>query len=322
MDEQMKILVTGGAGYVGGILTDLLTISPNKYDVTVYDNLLFETRYMKRVNFIYGDIRDTKKLSKIINNYDVVIWLAGMVGDGACAVNPALTTEVNLNSVKWLVNNYKGKIAFPSTCSIYGKNNDLIDEETEANPLSLYAATKLEAEKYIRDNSDNYIIFRLGTLFGLGDTYSRIRLDLVVNILSMRAALGQELTVFGGEQWRPLLHVRDAASAFVYAIDKDITGYYNLSMKNYTMRQLADEIISYIPNSSVKYIDIPFEDMRNYRVNTDKFAKHNWKPDRTVKFGVKDIYELILENRIKNTDDMVYSNAKYIEMLEKNNGSN
>jgi nucleoside-diphosphate-sugar epimerase len=146
----MKILVVGGAGYVGGHLVDLLS---GLYDVTVYDLLLFEKRFMKKVNFIFGDIRDTKKLGSIINEYDVVVWLAGMVGDGACAVNPALTTAVNYESVKWLVDNYTGKIAFPSTCSIYGINNDLIDEEAEPNPLSLYAATKLKAEQYIRDHA-------------------------------------------------------------------------------------------------------------------------------------------------------------------------
>ena len=132
-----------------------------------------------------------------------------MVGDGACQVNPKLTQDVNVNSFLWLVDNYKGKIVFPSTCSVYGVNNNLIDETAEPNPLSLYAATKLEAERYVLRRRPDALVFRLGTLFGLGDRHSRMRLDLVANILSMRAAKGDDLTVFGGEQWRPLLPDRD-----------------------------------------------------------------------------------------------------------------
>lgn len=309
----MKILVAGGAGYVGGHMVDLLS---ENHDVTVYDLLLFEGRYMKPTRFIYGDVQDTKKLGAIINDYDAVVWLAGMVGDGACAVNPALTTAVNYDSVKWLVDNYNGKIAFPSTCSIYGINNDLINEEAKPNPLSLYAATKLQAETYIREISSDYIIFRLGTLFGLGDEHSRIRLDLVANILSMRAAKGEPLTVFGGEQWRPLLHVKDASRAFAYALENNITGYYNLSYENYTIQKLAHEIAEYIPNTKIKYVDMPFEDLRNYRVDNSKFSQHGWKPKYSLKDGVKEVYNIIIEERIKNTDDMIYSNARYIKETE------
>lgn len=312
----MKILIVGGAGYVGGHMVDRLSES---HDVTVYDNLLFEARYMKPVKFIYGDVRDTKKMQKIINRYDVVVWLAGIVGDGACAVNPALTTAVNYDSVKWLVSNYKGKIAFPSTCSIYGINNELITEEADPNPLSLYAATKLQAERHIRKNTNNYIIFRLGTLFGLGDRYSRIRLDLVANILSMRAAQDKPLTVFGGDQWRPLLHVKDAAEAFVYSLENEITGYYNLSYKNYTIQNLANEIAKSIPNTKINYVDMPFEDLRNYRVDDSKFASLGWRPKYSLKDGVEEVYNIIVEERVKDPEDVVYSNAKYIKLVEENN---
>jgi len=309
----MKILVVGGAGYVGGHMVDRL--GPI-HDVTVYDNLLFESRYLKSVQFIYGDVRDTKKLSKIINNYEVVVWLAGIVGDGACAVNPSLTNHINFDSVKWLVENYRGKIAFPSTCSIYGINNNLINEEAAPNPLSLYAATKLQAEKYIRKHSDNYIIFRLGTLFGLSDEHSRIRLDLVANILSMRAAEGKPLTVFGGDQWRPLLHVKDVAEAFVYSLENEVTGYYNLSYENYRIRDLAYEIASVIPETQVNYVEMPFEDLRNYRVSSSKYAATGWCPKYSLEHGIKEIRDVIIEQRIKNTEDIMYSNVKYMQLIE------
>ena len=135
-----KILIVGGAGYIGGPLTDVLL--DDNFEVTIYDNLLYEDRYLKQANFIFGDVRDQKKLAKIINNYDSVVWLAGIVGDQACAIDTKTTQQVNFDSVKWLVDNYKGKIIFTSTCSIYGVNNDLINESAEPNPLSFYASSK------------------------------------------------------------------------------------------------------------------------------------------------------------------------------------
>jgi len=310
-----KVLIVGGAGYIGGFLTDYLCASD--YEVTVYDNLLFEKRFMKDVDFIYGDIRDRKKLENILPKYDAVVWLAGLVGDGACAVNPELTKNLNTDSVMWLVDNYEGKIIFPSTCSIYGMNDDLIDESAIPNPLSLYAATKLEAERYILRKRPDALVFRLGTLFGLGDSYSRVRLDLVVNILSKKAALGEDLTVFGGEQWRPLLHVRDVATAIEYGIRHDIDGVYNLSYKNFMIHELATEIKEIVPQCKVEYIDMKFEDLRNYRVETNKILDIGWKPMYNIRYGINQLVQLIREKRIKNTEDSVYSNAAYMGDLNE-----
>jgi len=310
-----KTLIVGGCGYIGGFLTDYLT--QNDYNVTVYDNLLFETRYLKKTNFIFGDIRDYKKLKKIVNNYDIIVWLAGLVGDGACSVNPELTKHLNVDTVKWLVDNYNGKIVFPSTCSVYGMNNNLISESAEPNPLSLYAATKLEAERYVLKNKTNSLVFRLGTLFGLGDRHSRMRLDLVSNILSMKAALGKPLTVFGGEQWRPLLHVRDVSTAILHGLDNDISGLYNLSYKNYVISDLAGEIKKQIPDCNVSYTDMKFEDLRNYRVTNDKYLSTGWIPTYSLEDGIKQIISLIKEGRIKDVADLVYSNAAYMRKLHE-----
>lgn len=310
-----NVLVVGGAGYIGGFLTDHL--NRNDYNVAVYDNLLFEDRYLKNCEFIYGDIRDTKKLSKIVDNYDCVVWLAGLVGDGACAVNQRLTKNLNVDTVKWLVDNYKGKIVFPSTCSVYGMNNDLIEEGATPNPLSLYAATKLQAEEYVLNNAKDSLVFRLGTLFGLGDRHSRMRLDLVANILSMRAAKGEKLTVFGGEQWRPLLHVRDVSTAILHGLKNNISGLYNLSYKNYKIVELAEQIQKIIPECQVEYTDMKFEDLRNYKVKNDKYLATGWKPEYTLDDGINQIMSLIEENRIKDTGDVVYSNAAFMRKLNE-----
>lgn len=309
MINKPKILIVGGAGYIGGYMTDILRSATN---VTVYDNLMYETRYLKDVDFIRGDCRDFKKLKSIINYFDVVIWLAAVVGDGACAANPFIAKDVNENTVRWLSENFKGKIIFTSTCSVYGANNQLIDEETGPNPLSVYAETKLAAEKWIQSNSDNFVIFRLGTLFGMGDDHSRIRLDLVVNILTLKAIQKKPLTVFGGNQWRPLLHVRDVTGAVLHVLEHDIKGLYNLSQCNLTIKDIALEIQSLIP-CTIEYSDIPFEDQRNYRVSNQKIVDTGWEPDYNLKIGIGVIGNTILENRIVNVDDPIYHNASYLK---------
>lgn len=311
-----KILIVGGAGYIGGFVTDLLM--ENSYnEITVYDNLMYETRYMKQVNFIYGDVLDTEKLSKIIQDYNIVIWLAAIVGDGACAVNPELTYKNNFESVKWLVDNYKGKIVFTSTCSVYGMNNDLIAEDAIPNPLSAYASTKLKAEQYIIANSNDYLIFRLGTLYGISDAFSRLRFDLVANILTLKAVRGETLNVFGGEQWRPLLHVRDVAYAIEYCLKNNIHGLYNLSECNVRISDLAGVIGNHVSNTKIESTDMKFEDLRNYKVKNDKILATGWRPKENLDAGIVEMVKIFQENRVKNFDDPVYSNVAHITQLHE-----
>ena len=176
-----KILVVGGASYIGGNLVDYINKAPytryKSYKPSVLDSLVYEDRYLKRVEFYNVDIRDTKQLDKIVHNFSTVVFLAALVGDPACSVDRQLSYDINVTPVKWLADNYKGKIVFTSTCSVYGKNDDLIDELATPNPLSVYAETKLEAEQYLHLVRPDSLIFRLGTLYGLGDTHSRLRLE-------------------------------------------------------------------------------------------------------------------------------------------------
>lgn len=301
-----KTLILGGAGYIGGPLVDRLK------NVSVLDNLTYEDRYLRDVEFFYVDVRNVDRLAEIVNKFDTIIILAGLVGDAACAVDPELTRDINVKHVKWLADNFAGKMVYTSTCSVYGKNDDLIDETAEPNPLSMYAETKLEAEQYLIRKRPDTLIYRLGTLYGIGDLYSRPRLDLVVNVLTMRASVGETLRVFGGEQWRPLLHVQDVAEAIIYGLEKNVTGIYNLSERNVTMKDIAETILSVLPGSSVEYNEIPFEDKRNYKVKNDKILSTGWKPKYSLEEGIKQINELFREFRIKDPTNEIYHNGNYI----------
>ena len=262
----MNILIVGGAGYVGGVITDLLI--KNKYNVTVYDSLLYEDQYMKDCPFILGDVRDENKLKGLLSKFDTVVWIAALVGDGACNIDPKLTNEINFKSVEFLSQNFNGRIVFFSTCSVYGAQNQLLNENSSVNPLSLYASTKLKAENVLKNK--NAIIFRLGTLFGLSDKFARLRMDLVVNTLTAKAFIENKINVFGGEQYRPLLHVRDAAKAIHESISSKEVGIFNLSLDNFKIIDIANAIKDHFPSLEILIEDIPFQDTRNYRVDNSK----------------------------------------------------
>lgn len=310
----MKILVVGGAGYVGGVIVDLLLKKKN-YNVTVFDNLLYEDSFRKDCNFINGDIRDKKFYQKNLNKFDVIVWLAALVGDGACAINPALTDEINFQTLKKLCKIYKKKIVFISTCSVYGAQEGILSELSPVNPLSHYASSKLKCEKLLKNK--NSIIFRLGTLFGVSDNYSRIRMDLVVNTLSAKAFFEKKMSVFGGEQYRPLLHVKDVARAIEVAIKSKKRGIFNLSYKNMKIIEIAKEIQKFFENTKIIKTKIKFQDARNYKVTNDKAAKElNFKAKYNLKYGIEELKKLLVEKRIKNFNDPRYTNQKYLEIFK------
>tara|TARA_B000000565_G_scaffold24212_1_gene16627 strand:- start:704 stop:1636 length:933 start_codon:yes stop_codon:yes gene_type:complete len=305
----MKILVVGGAGYVGGGIVDTLS---KENEITVYDSLIYESAFRKDVNFIYGDIRDYKKINSILNNFDAVVWLAALVGDGACSINPTLTHEINSETVKNLVKNFNGKIIFLSTCSVYGAQEGVLDENSEVNPLSEYASSKLIAEKYLEES--DAIIFRLGTLFGISDQFSRIRLDLVVNILTTKALVDKKMSVFGGDQWRPLLHVKDVANAIEHNISSDTKGIFNLHYKNFKIIEIAEKIKEKIPDVSIETTPLPFQDARNYQVSSDKLKRETgFEASIELTQGIEEMYNLISSNRIKDINDPRYSNQNFLQ---------
>jgi len=319
-NQKKNILIVGGAGYVGGAVTDILLTMQNRYNVKVYDNLTYEESYLKPIDFVFGDILDTKKLKKELEWADAVIWLAAIVGDGACQWDEVLTKKVNQDSVGWLAKNFKGRIIFASTCSVYGAQEDPNLKETSViKPLSLYAYTKHESEGLLK-NSDA-IIFRLGTLFGVSDAFSRVRLDLVANLLSARAVIGKKLTIFGGSQYRPLLHVKDAARAMVDAIEFKKTGkaeIYNICKTNIKILDLAYQIKKIFPKTSIEVTKVPFEDTRNYQVSVEKAKKaFGFNPVYTIDDGIKEVGTLFLNNRIKDFNNPRYSNQSFLKDVFK-----
>jgi nucleoside-diphosphate-sugar epimerase len=306
-----NVLVVGGAGYVGGITVDLLTVAG--YDVRVYDCLLYEEDFRKPVDFVYGDVRDAERLRPHLEWADAVVWLAALVGDPACALTPDVSREINQSAVEWLAQHYHGRVVFMSTCSVYGARNGLLDEESPTGPLSVYAATKLQAEASLAGH--DALIFRLGTLFGVGDHFSRIRLDLVVNALTVKAHQAGRITIYGGEQYRPLLHVHDVARAIVDNLESEERGIFNLHMKNLRIRALAPLFQEQFAELKIEEIPRDFEDTRNYRVSSDKALERlTFSPNRDVDYGIEQLMELLVSNRLRDLENPRYTNQKYLSI--------
>ena len=240
-----------------------------------------------------------------------MIWLAAIVGDPACALQPLLTKAVNQDSVEWLAKNYDGRIVFTSTCSVYGEIQGLNNEEGPTNPLSLYASTKLNAEGFLKDK--DALILRLGTAFGISDTYARPRMDLVANQMPVAALTKGEVTVFGGTQWRPMVHVEDIADACVNNLFRPVRGIYNLAAVNMTIKDVALAVqratgcgIDYKPLGS---------DARDYFVSTEKALRdgiYNPSTTRTIAHGVRQFANLVKSGRVTDTENSVYSNVRYL----------
>lgn len=310
-----KVLVVGGSGYVGGALTDIIA-KENKYEVRIYDNLLFEDSYLKPVDFVFGDVRDLQKLKVHLDWADVVVWLAAIVGDGACSLNPKVTHDVNLKTVEFLSKNFNGRIIFMSTCSVYGASDGVLDEQSKTNPLSIYASTKLDSEKFLENK--NAIIFRLGTLCGKGDNYSRIRMDLVLNIMVARALNEKQISVFGGEQYRPLLDVKDAAYAIYDNLETSKTGVYNLANANFKIVDLALKIKEVLSDEiKIESTEQKFEDLRNYKVSYEKAKKElGFSPRFSIEHSIKEIAELFYSGRIKFFKNNRFNNHMFLECCD------
>jgi len=307
----MRVLLTGGSGYLGSILTRKLL--KKGYRVRILDNFLFGKCSIKdldkKLEIVEGDIRDLTAVSKALKNVDIVIHLASIVGSQSSELDPKTSIEINYLSTRNLAELcklYKIKqFVFASTCSVYGAHPEqMISENSEVNPLDSYGQSKFQSERAILQSYDYPTILRLGTLFGAS---YRMRFDLAINLFIAQALNKEKITVFGGNQWRPFLHVDDAAQAFSFVIDKQMEGIYNVIWKNLTITQMAKEVQKLIPSKIKLSKDVV--DKRDYKVTGQKLERFGFKAKKDIKYAVKEFKTKVSQD-IKNYKQDKYSNYK------------
>lgn len=323
-DNNKKVLVTGGAGYIGNhLVRDLLN---DGYNVIVLDNFSFGSNSLndiidnERLTLIEGNIENIRDIFRSVNNVNYVIALAAIVGDPACGIDIEDTMIVNYESTKILVEacNYFGveKLVFASSCSVYGATIDgnLLDENSKLNPVSLYARTRIFSENYILDNAINFspTILRLSTVFGYSD---RMRFDLVVNLFAIKALIENKIEIFGGNQWRPFVHCKDVAKAFKLVIETDNkivrNKIYNVGNEslNFTIEQISNLVKEILPNTIIKN-NGEIDDPRNYKVSFSKIQRDlKFIPEYNIVSGIKEILENVVKKPfLKSYKNEIFSN--------------
>jgi len=301
----MKVLITGGAGYLGSNLTrHLLEVG---YTVTVLDNLMYDQVTLlhlfgnPKFQFELGDVRDKKLLQELVGLNDVIIPLAAIVGMPACKANPELTVAVNYQQVADIVEVLRDdqKLILPNTNSQYGSSDSIITEESPFNPLSLYAKTKCDAENIMLAKG-NGVSLRLATVFGVSP---RMRTDLLVNDFVYKSVVDGYLVLFEAHFKRNYIHVQDIARTFQFIIefyDKCKGHAFNvgLSTANLSKLELAEKIKSHIPSLVIKQDDFKEDfDKRNYIVSNEKLEALGWKPIYDLDYGIKQLmsaYKIVI----------------------------
>jgi len=328
-----QILVTGGAGYLGSHLVELLL--SNNYKVRVLDNLSFGDNALKilkkkyKFELIKGDIRDLRVVLNSMEGCDAVVHLAGIVGDPASKLDPIQSTEINYLSTKLVTDAASyfqiKQFLFASSCSVYGANNNrLLSEKSKLNPVSIYAETKLKSEEIILEQSQKYLsptILRTGTLFGYSN---RMRFDLIINLFTAQALSKHKITIEGGNQWRPFVHVKDAALAYFLVLEKKrgtVKGIFNLGSNdlNYTISDIGKTIQQNTPN--VKIENSKNIDQRNYKVSFKKIHKSlGFDSTMSISDGIIEIQHALKTHKIKDWTNPIYYNNKF-PLIGKNKNS-
>jgi len=308
-----KILITGGAGYLGSVISERLLAAG--YDVTVCDTLLFAQSSLFHLcanphfHFTFGDVRDETLMARLVKEADVIIPLAAIVGAPACDRDPWMTTSVNLDAIR-LITKLRSSdqlLIYPATNSGYGavSGAQFCSEDTPLNPTSLYGTTKVEAEKAVLD-CGNTISLRLATVFGLS---ARMRLDLLVNHFTYMAATEGYLVIFEKDFRRNFIHIRDFADCFLHCVEKydAMKGRpYNLGLDeaNISKEELGLEIKKQVPHFSIHFSELATDpDKRNYIVSNKRLRDAGFVPKRSLQEGIGELlkgYQLLKRSPMRN----------------------
>ena len=301
-----RIILCGGSGYIGTKLTQVL-IDKTDCKLVVIDRLdfkldpEFKQKYynLDRVTFHQKDIRDLEFMNNVLQSGDYVVNLAALVGEPLCKIKPEEAVEVNFEAAKNLADLCKEKniekFIQLSTCSNYGQAKEMVDEDGELFPTSLYAETKVNLEKYLIKNISNAIILRCATAYGL--SVGRMRFDLLVSDFIKEAWLEKQINVFMPEVHRPIVHVSDISDAILLCIEHEgnLSRVYNVgsSVQNYTKRQIAEKVANRL-NVSLNIVEKV--DKRDYIVNFDKIKNE-------LNFSTKFLAEDGIEEMVKILED-------------------
>jgi len=328
-----SVLVIGGAGFIGSVLTEHLL--ERGLRVRVLDLMLFgETpldgvRGDKRLELCKGDFRNIVDVAPALDGIDAVVHLGGLVGDPACAVNEELTIDINLAATRMLMELCRAKgikrFVFASTCSVYGVSKQVSQETSALNPVSLYAKTKIDSENILlRARSDKFMptILRLATVFGPS---RRLRFDLVVNTFVAKALTAGSLEVYGGNQWRPFVHVHDVARAIHRVLTSKITSVageiFNVgsNSQNFRIADIGEKVAALIPGTTVHNRG-DVVDPRDYRVSFDKITKQlGFRCEKSVDDGIR---ELTAEIRSRPAIDVAseqFNNYQHARLMVAQN---
>ena len=323
--SEGQVLVTGGAGYIGSVLVRQLLHAGR--EVRIVDRMLYGDRGLRglegeaRLSVLRQDLRDPRVHDEALAGATDVIHLAAIVGDKACAADEERAVQTNWTSTVALARRALARgvrrFVFASTCSVYGEGRgEVLTEDSPARPLSLYAETRFHAElgllELLGSPGFEVVLLRFGTVYGLSP---RMRFDLVVNFLAQQAVRTGEVSIFGGSQWRPFVHVADIARAIEMGLSEPLPRegppVLNVgdNLENYQLRDLKEEVEERIPGTRVRLVPEAV-DPRTYRVSFDRIESlWGFRATRRVGDGLSEVAAAVRTGRIPDPDDPLYRNA-------------
>lgn len=311
----MKILVTGGCGYVGSVLTPALLAAG--HDVLVVDTMWFGNflNPQDRLRVIQGDVRDTDALP--LAGVDAIIHLANIANDPSVELDPVMSWEVNALATMQLADRAAREgvrqLIFASSGSVYGvKEEPQVTEDLTLLPISVYNKTKMVAERVLLSYADRMRIHcvRPATVCGLSP---RMRLDVSVNMLTMQALMNGRMTVFGGKQVRPNIHVRDLVDAYLHLLNHDVpSGCYNAGFENLSLMAIAETVKARVP---AEIVVTGSNDPRSYRLNSDKLLATGFKPRSSVAAAIDEIAKAFAAGTLR--DEERWYNVKWMKTIQR-----